>query len=108
MTSTPASRSARAMILAPRSCPSRPGLAIRMRSRRSATRASDPCRIAVHAEHVAEDVRDLAHGALRLYGGDHRRHQVGALRGGGVDVGEAVLHRTGGPRALALAHARCL
>src|SRR3970282_1283006 len=31
MTSKPASRSARAMILAPRSCPSRPGLAITTR-----------------------------------------------------------------------------
>src|ERR1700704_3570308 len=32
MTSKPASRSARATTLAPRSCPSRPGLATRMRS----------------------------------------------------------------------------
>src|SRR5438270_7119293 len=35
MTSKPASRSARAMTLAPRSCPSRPGLATTTRYRRS-------------------------------------------------------------------------
>src|SRR6516165_4637480 len=39
MTSTPASRSARATILAPRSCPSSPGLATRTRILRSAARA---------------------------------------------------------------------
>src|SRR5581483_5142367 len=37
MTSMPASRSARAMIFAPRSCPSRPGFATRILSFRSAT-----------------------------------------------------------------------
>src|SRR4029079_17030583 len=40
MTSMPASRSARAMILAPRSCPSRPGFATTTRILRSAMAAS--------------------------------------------------------------------
>src|SRR3954466_11121756 len=46
MTSNPASRSARAMTLAPRSCPSRPGLATTTRYRRST--ASDTKRMPPH------------------------------------------------------------
>src|SRR5881296_1684592 len=49
MTSMPASRSARAMTLAPRSCPSRPGLAINTRIGRSivareSNRSTGACR----------------------------------------------------------------
>src|SRR3954470_21396870 len=42
MTSMPASRSARAMTLAPRSCPSRPGLAMTMRMRSATSGAYIP------------------------------------------------------------------
>src|SRR5436309_4149256 len=42
MTSNPASRRARAMTLAPRSCPSRPGLATTTRYRRSTSRLPAP------------------------------------------------------------------
>src|SRR3954451_25311340 len=44
MTSMPASRSVRAMILAPRSCPSRPGLATTTRILRLLAPASVPAR----------------------------------------------------------------
>ena len=50
MTSWPASRSARATILAPRSCPSRPGLATTMRSREDGGR---------HGRRLTDRVREL-------------------------------------------------
>src|SRR5262245_42845133 len=74
MTSKPASRSARAMIFAPRSWPSRPGLATRIRSGRTAL--SEPGRVAVLPEDLAVDVGDLAERAPRLDRSDERRHQV--------------------------------
>src|SRR5262249_62097462 len=71
------------MIFTPRSWPSRPGLATRMRSGRAGIDALlEPRRIAVLAEDVAVDVGDLAEGAHRLHGGDQRRHQILARRGG--------------------------
>src|SRR5436305_1271850 len=76
MTSMPASRSARAMIFAPRSCPSRPGLAITTRILR-ATAASlaaeggavralgavlpQPASAREHGERHEEDERDQDH-----------------------------------------------
>src|SRR5262249_52906655 len=75
MTSKPASRRARAMILAPRSCPSKPGLATRMRSGRSLI-ASNPGGIAILAEGLAEHVGDLAHRDALLHRGEDRRHDV--------------------------------
>src|SRR5262245_43583617 len=91
------------MIFAPRSWPSRPGLAIRTRggvalapagcsaltprgNRALAPRGcrsltSDPRRVAVNAEDLAEHVRDLAHRASDLHRGDDRRHQVRAAAG---------------------------
>src|SRR5215468_9287536 len=62
------------MILAPRSWPSRPGLATRMRSGRTAL--SEPRRVAVLPEGLAVEIRDLAQRAPRLHRGDERRHEV--------------------------------
>src|SRR5438128_145520 len=78
MISKPASRSARAMIFAPRSWPSRPGLATRMRSVRSliGSRPSHPSRIAVDAEGLPEDVGDLSHRHALLHRCEDRRHHV--------------------------------
>src|SRR5271169_88627 len=103
MTSKPASRKARAMILAPRSWPSRPGFATRMRSRFSGTlnsflllERSDPRRVAIHAEHLAEDVGDFTDGALLLHGIDDRRHEIGAVGGGALDGRQGGAHVRGG------------
>src|SRR5262245_55554941 len=90
------------MILAPRSWPSSPGLAIRMRSRRSDTGGlSDPGRIAVDAEDLAEDVGDLADRTLGVRRRDHGRHEIVALLGRSPDGGEPLAH--GGLIALPLA-----
>src|SRR5262245_66357414 len=71
------------MIFTPRSWPSRPGLATRMRSGRAGIDALlQPGRIAVLAEDLAVDVADLAERAHRLYGSDQRQHQILARRRG--------------------------
>src|SRR5689334_14342803 len=89
MTSTPASRSARAMILAPRSCPSSPGLATRILRRWGFSLTSNPRRVAVDAELVAVDVADLAERDPLLHRGDQQRHEVPAVAARGTHVGEA-------------------
>src|SRR5215471_10906096 len=76
----PASRSARAMTLAPRSCPSSPGLAITTRSLRMAA-WSDNGRFLVFAPDFAQGVAHLAYRRVSPDGVENRRHQiVGALR----------------------------
>src|SRR6185369_17537534 len=85
----PASRSARAMILAPRSCPSSPGLATRMRRRGAELMRSEPRRVAVDAELVAVDVADLAERDAVLHRVDEERHQVPAVATRAPHVGEA-------------------
>src|SRR5215468_5553565 len=70
----PAWRRARAVIFAPPTWSSRPGLATRIRSGRTAL--SEPGRVAVLPEDLAVDVGDLAERAPRLDRGDERRHQV--------------------------------
>src|SRR3954468_9880681 len=76
MTSMPASRSARAMIFAPRSCPSRPGLATTTRILRFDTRRSlDDHRVAGEAVLDGDALEDLAH---RL---DARGAVAGGVRG---------------------------
>src|SRR5581483_5848588 len=70
MTSKPASRSARAMTLAPRSWPSRPGLAIRTRARGTAS--------ALIRLHLVGRVRPWWGLTRRLI--DLDQHPVGALR----------------------------
>src|ERR1700746_210182 len=101
MTSMPASRSARAMILAPRSWPSRPGLAIStrilccgMRSKSSFPLSGDGYFL-VGAEDLAEGFADFAQGGVGLYGCVDGRHQVffalGRLAQGGQGAGDCFL-----------------
>src|SRR5829696_1185836 len=89
MTSIPASRSARAMILAPRSWPSRPGLATTTRSRVVAGRSlvaltvcslEDRC-LAVGAEDLLQRGDGLALGGVGASALQQRRHQVAVRLG---------------------------
>src|SRR5690349_17716129 len=81
MTSMPASRKARAITLAPRSWPSRPGFAINTRSFRPTPPTPSPQSLndryfLVLAPHLPQRVAHLAHrrvGADRI---DDRRHDV--------------------------------
>src|SRR5579884_198852 len=104
MTSMPASRSARAMILAPRSCPSRPGFATTTRifpaTARSVTegpkshvrcqtpdvaassRASEDGGLTPRAPHFAQRVAHLAHRHVGARGLHDRLHQVPAVVSG--------------------------
>src|SRR6266705_3329663 len=94
----PASRRARAMIFAPRSCPSKPGFAITTRIFRATTVSLEAVRrrvsrleglaaverrggledgcLAPNAPDLPQGVTHLAHGHIRLRGLDDRRHQV--------------------------------
>src|SRR5689334_17181381 len=99
MTSKPASRSARATIFAPRSWPSSPGFAMRMRSREFMSR-SEPCRVAVLPEDLAVEVRDLPDRAERLHRGDERRHEVLAVLRRGAHARERRARLGGVPLAL--------
>src|SRR5215469_9671199 len=80
MTSMPASRKARAMILAPRSCPSSPGLATTTRKglfiRLPASVMSVDERSAILAEHSAKHIAHLAHRRLSLDGPYYRGHDI--------------------------------
>src|SRR3954465_12457970 len=82
MTSMPASRKARAMIFAPRSCPSRPGLATTTLIFPGMARSLEDRRLAPDAPHVAEGVAHLAHRHVGARGVDDRLHQVAPLDGG--------------------------
>src|SRR6266850_4257816 len=91
MTSNPASRRARAMILAPRSWPSNPTLPTRSRSLRSSPPRArmDPSSeigflLAVFTQDRLQGTADLAEGCVRLHRPQNRRHQIGP-RAGGVD-----------------------
>src|SRR6266404_1842272 len=77
------------MILAPRSWPSRPGLATRIRSVRAGGTPSHPRGVAIDAELLAIDVADLAERDAILHGGDERRHQVLTVATGAADRVEA-------------------
>src|SRR5260370_16646960 len=79
MTSIPASRNARAITLAPRSCPSSPGLATNTRI--GLFIQSDRARFPIGAEHIpqsvtdfterrvtADSVQNVRHGVLRPFG----------------------------------------
>src|SRR5450759_1902008 len=117
MTSMPASRRARAMTLAPRSCPSSPGLAMTTRIRRMVTseacafrravlptnrcggvlaasrepegagRPSHHRHFFVFAPHVAECVAHLAHGGVGADRLEDRLHRVARP---GADVAQPV------------------
>src|SRR6185437_11071990 len=96
MTSTPASRRARAMILAPRSWPSRPGLATRTRIGAGMLEVS---RLLIHAEDAAEGIADLAERRVTLHRVEQVRHRMlGSLR--------RALERIEGPLHFAVIAAR--
>src|ERR1700730_1289432 len=84
MTSMPASRKARAMTFAPRSCPSSPGLAMITRIFRVTgppaflvrLSASDDGHFLVFAPDLTQRVAHLAEGGVRAHGVQNRRHQV--------------------------------
>src|SRR6476469_7430554 len=92
----PASRSARAMILAPRSCPSKPGLATTTRILRAV--AASISRGSLEDRRLGVGPEDLLHRRdhLPLAGastrrGDDRRHQVLLGGGGALQLGERLL-----------------
>src|SRR6185312_15661403 len=76
MTSMPASRRARAIIFAPLSWPSRPGLATRTRIGKL---ISDCGPLVVCSEHTAQRAANLAQCGVGANGVDQRRHQVAFL-----------------------------
>src|SRR6058998_545270 len=81
MTSIPASRSAAATTLAPRSCPSRPGLPTSTRILRGIDSPSELRALDVIAEHLAHRVPDLALGGVGAGTVQDARHQVVRARG---------------------------
>src|ERR1043166_3586009 len=85
----PASRRARAMTLAPRSWPSRPGLATS--TRMGYPSGLDNRGLRVSAEHGAQRIADLAQGAIGLYRIQDERHGVRGTFGGTAQV----VQRTG-------------
>src|SRR2546421_1299392 len=76
MTSIPASRSARATTLAPRSCPSKPGFAISTRIFFGIRFASVEERLLPDAEDLAHHVDDLPEGRLRADRVEDEGHRV--------------------------------
>src|SRR4030042_6293049 len=99
MTSMPASRSARQMTLAPRSWPSRPGLAIRtliflsgMSS--SFTRPGSKCyRLLVFPVDIFQGIHDLSQGGVGLDALQEIGHEVTVIPGGLFEVGESPFDR---------------
>src|SRR5947208_14182586 len=76
MTSMPASRRARATTFAPRSCPSKPGFAIRTRIFLGIGTTSVKERLLQGAEDPAHHVADFAEGRLRAHRVEDERHRV--------------------------------
>src|SRR5918997_4628631 len=87
MTSIPASRSARAMTLAPRSWPSSPGLATRTRIFLSLMLEG---RLLVESVNVAQRVADFAERGVDADGVDGRGHRVVARARGLLQLFERV------------------
>src|SRR5918992_5636292 len=85
----PASRRARAMIFAPRSWPSRPGLATTTR-----ITSEDGC-FGVGAEYALQRLDDFAFGAVGAGAVEQRFHQVAARRGAVAQLGERLLGSVG-------------
>src|SRR3990172_891417 len=101
MTSMPASRRARAMTLAPRSWPSRPGLATSTRIFLSVISSLRPLRLCgerylghgdffVGAEDGAEGVADFAQGGVGAHAVEDARHRVLVAAGGGLQILECL------------------
>src|SRR4029077_9735831 len=74
MTSMPASRNARAITLAPRSCPSSPGLATSTRIRLFIQ--SDRARFPIGAEHIPQSVTDFTERRVSADSVQNVRHGV--------------------------------
>src|SRR5918992_3751176 len=85
----PASRKTRAMIFAPRSWPSRPGLATTTR-----ITSEDGC-FGVGAVDALERLDDFAFGAVGAGAVEQRLHQVAARRGAVAQLGERPLRGVG-------------
>src|SRR2546425_4616596 len=85
MTSKPASLRARAMILAPRSWPSRPTLPTNSRTFRSLFISEVHPSFTVGAKNFLERAADLAHGSVGAHRLEDRRHQVFPAPGGPVE-----------------------
>src|SRR5208337_469501 len=77
----PASRRARATIFAPRSWPSRPGLATRTRIRLSVIVPLSERRFFVGAKYPAQHVAYFTDGGIGAHRLENVRHQVGVGRG---------------------------
>src|SRR6188474_3319046 len=100
MTSIPASRRARAMILAPRSCPSKPGLATTTRILRAVAASIsagslEDGGLRVGAEDLLHRRDHLSLRGAGAGGGDDRRHQVLLRRGCTSQLGKGALHSAG-------------
>src|SRR5487761_646685 len=95
MTSMPASRSARAIIFAPRSCPSSPGFAISTRIVLSAIRLErislSDGNFFVDAEDVAKGIADFAESGVGFDGFVDVRHQIFVAFGGFAQRFQAAL-----------------
>src|SRR5260370_41970135 len=74
MTSMPASRNARAITLAPRSCPSSPGLATNTRI--GLFIQSDRARFPIGAEHIPQSVTDFTERCVSADSVQNIRHRV--------------------------------
>src|SRR5579864_316198 len=74
MTSMPASRRARAITLAPRSCPSNPGLATSTRIRLFIQ--SDCARLLIGAEHIPQSVTDFTERCVSADSVQNIRHRI--------------------------------
>src|SRR5229473_782360 len=120
MTSKPPSRRARAIILAPRSWPSRPGFATRMRNRFSATLlypirldpvlspsifALNPTRITIDAELGTIDIANLTDRRVMPHSFANRTHKIRARTAGLRDALQGFFYRDAVALALHLAHA---
>src|ERR1700761_2649018 len=104
MTSIPASRNARAMIFAPRSCPSSPGFATTTRKglfivliSRRASSIDDRC--AILTKYLPQHVANLADGGLGPDGAHHGRHHIGGAHGSFLPLFEGTSPLRGRPRA---------
>src|SRR5215218_5410642 len=98
MTSNPASRSVRATIFAPRSWPSRPGLATRTRTVMNlllACAASEHHRLLELAPHRFERGDHFANGAVGVSAVDQLVHQVVIAFRGFRQCGQCVIHGGG-------------
>src|SRR4051812_9584694 len=90
MTSMPASRNARAMTLAPRSWPSRPGLATSTRI--GVVIFLQFSHFLVGSKHLAERIADLPEGRVRPHRVQEARHRVLRPLGGALQCSQRAVH----------------